>query len=429
LKSRSLTKLALKSGAGSFMVVAMRHHERAFGHLFAGAAAARRFRAEEVEAMRILASMAAAVLEQRSAQAAAEKQARRLAATLEDLPLFVEVFASNGTLVQANAAARAFRQALGLGAASAADPFAGMDVLALDGSPLLRTELPSARALAGERVPARELVIAAPDGVRLATVLMAAAPMLAREGGEVEGVVVGCQDVSKLHELAEAKDRFLRIASHELRTPITALRTTTQLLELQPDVIDDPARREVVLQRLQRQSLRLTKLVEQLLDSARMNAGALPLSLARIDLVPLCRGVLETAVPADGPRARLIGDESVVGSWDPLRLEQVVANLVANAARYSGPGGEVLVSVRHKGDRATIAVTDAGIGIPAQQIDQLFAPFFRGSNAQARFPGGLGLGLYIANEIVRRHGGQISVQSREGQGTTFTVELPIDPPG
>jgi signal transduction histidine kinase len=420
-----LAKLARKTGAGSFLALPMRHQERAFGHIFVGCAAPRSFGAEEIEGMRILASMAAALLEQRSAQAAAERQARRLAATIEDLPIFVEVFAADGTRLQANAAARALRSQLGVGEGGGADPFSGCRLLALDGQELARADLPSTRALAGERAPPREMVIAGGDGGRLATVLMAAAPMLGR-AGEVEAVVVGCQDVSKLHELAEAKDRFLRIASHELRTPITALRATTQLIEIQPELAADPERRGPLLQRLDRQSARLTRLVEQLLDSARLDAAAVPLARASVDLVSLCRGVVDATMPPGGPRARLDASEPVVGRVDPLRIEQVVANLLSNAARYSPVTSEVVLRVQRLEGRALIEVSDRGIGIPEPQLEQLFAPFFRGSNAQARFPGGLGLGLHIAHEIVRRHGGELRVRSRENEGSTFTVELPLD---
>jgi signal transduction histidine kinase len=237
--------------------------------------------------------------------------------------------------------------------------------------------------------------------------------------------VVGCQDVTKLHELAEAKDRFLSIASHELRTPLTALRATTQLLELEPGIVDDPVRRRAVLQRLDRQSTRLTRLVEQLLDSARLNANAVPLVRTPVDLVSLCRGVADGTMPSAGPRARLEAPSPVTAWVDALRIEQVVANLLSNAARYSPPSSEVVLLVEERGGRALVQVSDAGIGIPAAQLEQLFVPFFRGTNAQVRFPGGLGLGLHIAHEIVRRHGGEIRVQSRENEGTTFTVELPL----
>jgi signal transduction histidine kinase/GAF domain-containing protein len=425
--SKLLVKLARANGAGSFMVLSMRHQDRVFGHVFAGAAEAHRYRAEEVEAMRILASMAAAVLEQRHAQAAAAHEAGRLAAAIEHLPIFIEVFDGTGAFVLGNRYARRTRQRLGVGPGTAARPCAGLSVTQLDGTAVSSEELPPAQALRGVHPRRCELVLLR-DGQRLGTIMMAAAPIFADDGQAVESVVLACQDVSALHELAQEKERFLSVAAHELRTPLTALHATTQLAQIDPTVFDDRARREVVLGRIHRQSERLVRLVEQLLDSVRVQSAALPLARADVDLVALCRDVVEMTMPAGGPRAviRAEGPAPVVGRWDPLRIEQVVTNLLSNAVRYSTAAGEVTVEVRRQNGSAVLSVSDAGIGIPAHQLDQLFTPFFRGSNAQKSNSGGLGLGLHIAREIVHRHGGSIRVESRENAGTTFTVELPLD---
>jgi signal transduction histidine kinase len=301
-------------------------------------------------------------------------------------------------------------------------------VCELDGAPADPETLPLARALIGEHPPPREVALLGDDGARRATLLIAAAPVRTR-GREVESVVVACQDVSRLHELAEAKDLFLRVASHELRTPVTALRATTQLFDIDPSVMGDAERRDVALARLHRQSTRLVRLVEQLLDSARLSTGELPLEPRELDLSALCREALDELALASGTRATLEAPAKVIGRWDPLRIEQVVSNLVSNAIRYSPDGAEVVVSVSAADGHARIAVRDRGIGIPAGELEQLFAPFFRGARAHARHAGGLGLGLHIAQEIVRRHGGRIHVEAHdgdgEGGGTTFTVELPL----
>lgn len=422
-----LTRLARDSGTGSFIALPMRHDGRVFGHLFAGAAEPHRLRAEEVEAMRILASMAAAVLEQRSAQAAAAEQARRLDATIEHLPILVEVFGPDGAPVQSNAAARALRRRLGIDRGRADALFGGMRHLALDGRALDPAALPPAVALRGGQPAPQEMLLVDPAGARRATLSVAAAPIRAADGG-VEAVVVGCQDVGKLHELAEAKDRFLRVASHELRTPITALRATTQLISLDTAGMANPQRRSALVDRVDRQSARLVRLVDQLLDSARLDAAELPLQRTRVELVALCRDVLDGTIAAEGRRVVLRAAAPVVGVWDPLRIEQVLTNLVSNAVRYGAPDGEVVVQVVEADGRALVSVSDRGIGIPAHQLDQLFVPFFRGANAQRRHGGGLGLGLHIAHQIVRRHGGAIRVRSRENEGSVFTVELPLDAP-
>ena len=425
--SQLLIKLARKTGAGSFMALAMRHRDHVFGHLFAGCAGAHRYPAETVEAMRILASMSAAVLEQRSAHAEAERQAGRLAATIEHLPMFIEVYDGSGAFVHGNGTARDVRARHGTHAPppTAQRACGGLTVTQLDGTPVAYEDLPPAQALRGVHASRREIIVSR-EGQTVATVLMAAAPIFAPDGSGVESVVLACQDVSALHELAQEKDRFLSVAAHELRTPLTALHATTQLIELDPDSFESPDRRVHVLARIRRQTNRLVRLVEQLLDSVRVQSGELPLKPASVDLVALCHDVIDMNMPAVGPRALVVADGPVIGRWDPLRIEQVVTNLVSNAMRYSPSGGEVVVRVQAAGARALISVHDQGIGIPEAQQQMLFTPFFRGSNAQRSHAGGLGLGLHIAQEIVRRHGGSITVDSRENDGTTFTVELPLE---
>jgi two-component system phosphate regulon sensor histidine kinase PhoR len=421
-QSQLLVKLARSTGAGSFIALPLKHQSRLFGHLFAGAAEPFRYRDDEVEAMRILASMAAAVLEQRSAHAEAEQQARRVAAVIEHVPTIIEVYDGQGRLMQSNAAARAMR-ALLHAAATPEDRAGGLTTLTLDGRVMDPAELPSTRALRGETVEPAEVVLSR-NGERLATMVIAAAPLRGPDG-TIESVVVGCQDVTKLHELARAKDRFLRVAAHELRTPITALHATTQLIDIDPEAFSDAERRGSVLGRIRRQSVRLVKLVQQLLDSVQANASELPLSRAPVDLVALARDVADTTMPAAGPRAVVRADAPVIGQWDALRIEQVVTNLLSNAARYSPAAGEVTVIVRAEEGEAMLQVRDQGIGIPADQLELLFTPFFRAANAHAYHGAGLGLGLHIAQEIVRRHGGRIHVESKENSGTTFTVRLPL----
>jgi two-component system phosphate regulon sensor histidine kinase PhoR len=377
--------------------------------------------------MRILASMAAAVLEQRSAHADAARHGSRLAATIEHLPMLVEVFDRDGSLLLANERARALRQRFDSSPPTAQRVTGDFSVTLLDGTPIVPDELPPALALRGIHPPRREVVVFNVANERLATVLLVAAPIFEPDGATVDAVVFAAQDVSALHQLAQEKEHFLRVAAHELRTPLTALHTTTQLIDVDPAAFTDETRRAQVLARIRRQSARLVRLVEQLLDSVRVQSGEMPLKPAEVDLVALCRDVVDMALPAgSGPRAVVrAAADSVVGFWDPVRIEQVVTNLLSNAMRYSAPDGEIDIHVRVDGGRAVVSVRDAGIGIPANQLDLLFTPFFRAANAQRIQSGGLGLGLHIAHEIVRRHGGAIRVESRENAGTTFTVELPL----
>ncbi len=230
------------------------------------------------------------------------------------------------------------------------------------------------------------------------------------------------KELDALRELANAKDRFLNIASHELRSPIAALRMTVQLAAVQPDQVTDPDKGATFLARLERQSTRLTHLVDQLLETARLGRE-LPLNPETSDLAQLCLNSIE-ALPRDRNQVLLESAESLVGIWDPLRIEQVITNLLSNALRYSPPGAPVRLSVSATAEWAIVTVSDRGMGIPRSELGRLFTPFFRAENARKTHGGGLGLGLYITHEIVRRHGGNIRVMSEVGLGTTFVVELP-----
>jgi signal transduction histidine kinase len=426
----ALTPFARLMGIASFGVFAMQHRDQAIGYISIGSKEVRRYETPEIEGMQILAALGAEVLERARVQSEAEGQRRRLDAIIEDLPIVIAVISRTGQLVNVNRAAREFGERFG----SNRDQDWTQSLSAIvpcrtDGRPIPFEELQVARALQGERPGAEEIMLRNAEDTERRYVMSVAAPLF-DDAGRVQEVVTAFQDVSALRALAESKDRFLRIASHELRSPITSLRATTSLLELDPSTVTDPARRATMLQRVQRQVDRLIKLVEQLLDSARLDADQVPLQIVECDLAQLASEAIELAVsgsrPEDRARVRLEVPGPVRGVWDPLRVEQVLINLVSNALRYSPFDQPVEVRISD-GDLVRIAVTDRGIGIPHQQIDQVFSPFFRGQNAQSQHRGGLGLGLHITAEIVRRHQGKIHVTSELGRGSTFTVELPRRP--
>ncbi|HYO55594.1 sensor histidine kinase, partial [Archangium sp.] len=225
----------------------------------------------------------------------------------------------------------------------------------------------------------------------------------------------------ELREAVRLREEFLSVASHELRTPLTPLKGFAALTLSRMEKGGDFPERERTLKALRsmaRQTDRLTRLVDDLLDTSRIQAGRFELERAPVDLVPLVREVIE--------RFELRGDEGlrflleapelpVQGVWDGPRLEQVVTNLLSNAVRYSPQGGTVRVSFHLTPETVELRVRDEGIGIPPESIDLLFQPFARASNATARHFGGLGLGLFICREIVQRHGGTIWAESSGAQ--------------
>jgi PAS domain S-box-containing protein len=233
----------------------------------------------------------------------------------------------------------------------------------------------------------------------------------------------------KAQEEVRERDEFLSIASHELRTPITALQLQLQLLQkaatrLQgggPQVLDPK------LRSLERQTRRLSLLVNELLDVSRMRLGRLELRLEEADLADVAREAA-SHVEADVGRSgsQLAYDLlPAPARFDRLRLEQVVGNLLVNAGKF-GEGKPVRLRVRPDGAFVILEVSDQGIGIAPEHQARVFERFQRAVPAQ-HF-GGLGLGLYVARQIVEAHGGTIDVASEAGAGATFTVRLPKEPP-
>lgn len=229
-----------------------------------------------------------------------------------------------------------------------------------------------------------------------------------------------------LRQALRVRDDFLSVAGHELRTPLTVLRLQlASLLAHSPPGQDQRAERRLAA--LATQTERLARLAERLLDVSQL--GDLPVLQAReLNLTELVRdsiaGCADVAL-ASRCQVHVRAEPSVVGRWDPDRLEQVVQDLLSNAFKF-GSGGDVQVQVRALPQRAEIVVRDDGMGIPVADHRRIFERFER------HFPtesfGGLGLGLWIARRVVEAHGGEIRVESAPGQGATFTVSLPYEAP-
>jgi signal transduction histidine kinase len=228
-------------------------------------------------------------------------------------------------------------------------------------------------------------------------------------------------------EAIRARDEFLSIASHELRTPITTLEIHFQRLirgKLKDEV---PDRLRNVLERCDRQVRRLESLIDHLLDVSRMSSGGLKLERREVDLSEIVREVsdrfLDELNETDSALV-LHADQPAPGSWDRLRLEQLVTNLLSNAIKYGG-GKPIEVRVRPTKDGGRLEVRDQGVGIAAAELPRIFRKFQRAFSARPN--GGLGLGLYISRQIVEAHGGTIQVDSQPGVGSSFAVELPRVP--
>ncbi len=222
---------------------------------------------------------------------------------------------------------------------------------------------------------------------------------------------------------------FVADVSHELRTPIAALRTFT---DLQHEGSVDEATRHEFLGRSREQISRLEWLSTNLLDLSRIDAGIFPLDMRWSDL----RDPLGSVVEAHAEDAEQRGvaltssapGKPIMARFDHERMVQLMSNLLGNALKFTPRGGEVQLQLTDGNGQATIEVADSGPGIPRDELPRIFERFYRGTNVGEARASGSGLGLAISRSIVEMHGGSIEVASREGEGATFRVHLPLDPP-
>ena len=274
------------------------------------------------------------------------------------------------------------------------------------------------------------------DELRLATrsqdrvVEMLASPLLDGEG-ELVGAVVVLHDVSDLHRLQTVRRDFVANASHELKTPIAAIRALVET------VIDDQSMRSSdqahFLARIRNQSMRLSSLVADLLTLSRLESSPGGPELRPIDLRESFKGAVQALLPTGEDRGITVHTEvpnnpvQVLG--DPEALGQLTTNLLDNAIKYTGRGGHVWVRLKTGNGQAVIEVQDTGMGIAPQDQSRVFERFYRVDKARSRELGGTGLGLSIVKHIAAIHQGRVFVESTPGIGSTFRASFPIAPQG
>jgi PAS domain S-box-containing protein len=240
------------------------------------------------------------------------------------------------------------------------------------------------------------------------------------------GRVVTLRDATAEHVLERARADFVTTASHELRTPLTAVYGSIRTLIDREDELSEPIRRRL-LKMIEQESEHLAQIVDQLLVTAQIDRGRLRMEERDCNVAELCASVLEAAESRkpESIRLELVAPPATRPlRCDPPRLKQVLVNLVENAIKYSPEGGRIEVRIADTPDRLRIDVQDEGLGIPPSEQARIFEKFYRLDAEMTRGVGGSGLGLYISREIVEQMGGLLSVRSRRGAGSTFTVTLP-----
>lgn len=231
---------------------------------------------------------------------------------------------------------------------------------------------------------------------------------------------------------AQARQEFVGIVSHELKTPVAVIQAYTDLLLRRAERAGNDANVDVV-RRIAEQAERMLVMIEELLDLQRLEAGLFPLEISRFDLAAAIRRMAEGA-QATTERHRIAVDATspLPVSADRRRIEEVLQNLLDNAIKYSPEGGNIVVSAHPTasgaGDRVVVAVKDEGRGIAPGEQGRVFERFYQGGHRLQRGHVGLGLGLYISREIVRRHGGEMWLESTPGEGSTFYFSLPAAGP-
>lgn len=293
-----------------------------------------------------------------------------------------------------------------------------------DGTPFPAAECPLiAVARSGVTVRIEDDVFVRKDG-SLLPVAYTSSPILNED--RMSGVVLAFHDISARKQLERQKDEFLSIVSHELKTPLTSLKMLTQLTYRRLSRAGLAEAEHT--QRMERAILRMERLVNDLLDSSRIESGKLALRMERCDLTVLCRRIV--GEQADSVERTIIFDlpaEPVEIMADAERIEQVLVNLISNALKYSPASQPIELRLHSQGDEAMLTVSDRGGGIPSGELPHLFERFYRvpGVQVQSGSGVGLGLGLHISHEIVERHGGHIWAESAIGHGSSFFVVLPL----
>ncbi|WP_437712832.1 PAS domain S-box protein [Sorangium sp. So ce448] len=286
-----------------------------------------------------------------------------------------------------------------------------------DGAALTLEELPSSRAMRGETLTGEELIVATADG-SCRTFLVAAAPL--RDGaGKITGAIVAAEDISPLKELARMREEWTSIIAHDLRQPITTIVLKAAVLSKQSQSSDKA-------QHILASARQLNRMIDDLLDVSRLESRRLDLRRVEVDLPALIRATVERT--ADATRGHRVDVEVPDGVppllADPGRLEQVLTNLLSNAAKYGAPETPIRIAVERRSGEVLVVVENEGKGIAPDELPRLFTRYYRTRDAKAGGAAGLGLGLYIVRGLVEAHGGRIWAESAPGK-TTFQFTLPL----
>lgn len=340
---------------------------------------------------------------------ASEAKAVELAAILLSVGDALLVLNQAGEILYANTAYSAYF-------GSAAAPLVAEDQT---GRPLPPAQTPQHRVLTGDSFQ-MTFTQSLPDGGRR---WLEANGEPIRVNGVPTGGVVTIRDITD-RSLQRLQDEFLALVNHDLRTPLTAIQVAAQMLDRSWG--DAEGRVSFLLAIIQRQVRRIQRLIDDLSDVSRLQHGQLRLEMQAVDLREIAARTVEAvSLVAPLPAIVLEAAEPLPIVGDAVRLEQILTNLLTNASKYAAESPQIVVRLQRVAGEAEVQVQDTGPGIAAADLPKLFQRFFQADPQATTSHSGLGLGLFIAHELVVAHGGRIAVRSQEGQGTTFTLHFPL----
>ena len=292
------------------------------------------------------------------------------------------------------------------------------------GEPLIRWDIPLVQSLLlGNVVTLSELSVARPDGQTL-TILVNGAPLVDERGTVIAAVAI-FQDYTRIKDAEQLKDDFLSLISHELRTPLTTIRGGSHML-LHEDSRLDAETRAALLADIEREGERLQFIIENMVQLANIRAGRYVMETEPLHMrLVIERAVTATRAASPGRQFDVSVEPNLFAEADPISVDQVLLNLLRNAIKYTPPGSRVEVSARRLHGMIEVAVRDHGPGISDEDLPYVFERFRRGSASQRSRVEGMGVGLYLAKNLVEAHGGAIQADRPADGGTLFSFTLPM----
>ena len=363
------------------------------------------------------------------ALAVAARRAAELDAVLDNMIEGVFACDKTGAVTHMNAAGLRLLELSSAGAVSRAPMEAaggGLAPVHPDGRPFSPAELPLLRALAGEVIVEEDGVLENPGSHRPVFLRSSAAPIRDATGA-IAGAVAVARDVTEVAEFDRLKDEFIRVAAHELKTPVAILKGYARTLMRTDQTL--PVRSRRMLEAIDRGAERINGVVEDLLDISLARLDTLHLSPVPVDLDELVRATVAGVGASELHRVVIQREDPapLTVRADSARTRQALGNLLSNALKYSPAGGtiEVVLSADRGRGEAQASVRDYGVGIPTKRQGGIFRLFYRAHTDTPHDYGGMGVGLFMAKELIKRQGGRIWFESREGEGSIFSFTLPL----